>query len=140
MRRLAVLGALALAACGSSPPDSAPSETGQVAGGAAAATAQSQVPDYPGSTQVEIANFGVAGKDSRSGNNIAMETEATPTQVAEFYRKWFADNGIPIRADTLTETGGLLTGARDGEKGAMLTVSTIGGKTRIAIVRARDGL
>lgn len=140
MKRLVVLTALALAACGSPAPDAAPSETGQGAAPSVVGAAQSAVPDYPGSARVEIANFGVAGKDSRSGNNIAMETDATPTEVAGFYRKWFADNDIPIRADTLTATGGLLTGARDGEKGAMITVSAIGGKTRIAIVRARDGL
>lgn len=140
MKRLAMIGVFALAACGSSAPEAAQDENSPVAAPNPAAQGVSEVPDYPGSHRVEIPNFGMAGKDTRSGNNIAMETDASPSDVAAFYRKWFADNGIPIRADTLTEQGGLITGARDGERGAMLTVSAIAGKTRIGIVRAKDGL
>lgn len=103
-------------------------------------SSETQVPDYPGSSRVEVPNFGVNGQDSRSGNSIAMETGASPAEVAKFYRDWFNSNGIPIRSDGLTDNGGLLAASRDGEKGVMLTVSRMQNRTRIAIVRARDGL
>jgi hypothetical protein len=94
-------------------------------------------PDYAGSTPVEIPNLGAPGTDSRSGNARAMETEDSPAQVAAFYRDYFQRTGMTIRADTANDAGGLITAARDGRRGVMLTVSRVGAKTRIAIIRGR---
>ena len=137
-KRAAGLVALALGACsgeqGGSP--------GNLAGGAPAATnASAALPDYladyPGSTRVEVPNLGAPGTDSRSGNAIAMETDDTPIMVAEHYRARFAAAGVPVRADTAGPDGGLIGVGRDGERGAMLTISRIGSRTRIAIIRRR---
>ena len=65
-----------------------------------------------------------------------METDATPAQVADFYRARFAAAGVPVRADTAGAQGGLISVARDGERGAMLTIGKVGGRTRIAVIRA----
>lgn len=46
----------------------------------------------------------------------------------------FRKAGIPIRADTANAAGGLISVARDGERGAMVTISRIGDKTRIAVM------
>jgi hypothetical protein len=42
-----------------------------------------------------------------------------------------------VRADTATAGGGLISVARDGERGAMLTITPVGGNTRIGVIRAR---
>ena len=143
MTRLGMTGLLLLCACGQQAdqqaPSEAPSEAGPAAAEAPSAALPDYLPDYPGSTRVEVPNLGVAGTDSRSGNAIAMETTDSPTRVAEFYRARFAEAGVPVRADTITETGGLMSVARDGEKGAMLTISRIGDKTRIAVIRDKSG-
>ena len=88
-----------------------------------------------GPTRIEVPNLGVAGTDSRSGNSVAMETDATPLQVADFYRARFAAAGVPVRADTANAQGGLISVGRDGERGTMLTISSVGGRTRIGVIR-----
>ena len=143
MTRLGMTGLLLLCACGQQPEEQTrsevPSEAGAAEAKAPSAALPDYLPDYPGSTRVEVPNLGVAGTDSRSGNAIAMETIASPTQVAEFYRARFAEAGVPVRMDSTTATGGLMAIGRDGEKGAMLTISRIGDKTRIAVIRAKSG-
>jgi hypothetical protein len=66
-----------------------------------------------------------------------METDDSPVAVAEHFRARFAAAGVPVRADTAGADGGLISVARDGERGAMLTISRIGPKTRIAMIRGR---
>ncbi|MGZ8296202.1 MAG: hypothetical protein ACXWU4_03455 [Allosphingosinicella sp.] len=99
--------------------------------------ASSLVPDFPGSTPLEVPNLGAPGTDTRSGNATLRETSASPDQVASFYREHFRQAGIPVRADTANANGGLISVARDGERGAMLTITPAGGKTRIGVVSAR---
>ena len=137
MRRLCVMTVLLLCGCGQQGASngqgagaSNPSQSASAPSGAAA----SLVPPFPGSTPVEVPNLGVPGTDSRSGNATAMETSADPEQVAAFYREHFRAAGIPIRADTANAQGGLLSVARDGERGAMITISRIGDRTRIAVI------
>jgi hypothetical protein len=145
MRRTFVLGVILLCACGQQEPSNvtsdatggAPIGPGQETAIAGSAAGSSLVPDFPGSTAIEVPNLGVPGTDSRSGNSTLRETDATPDQVASFYREHFRKAGIPIRADTANMAGGLISVARDGERGAMLTISQVGGKTRIGVIRAR---
>lgn len=143
MRRLLVLTATLLSACGqqqkaATGSDGASSGSGRQAAAAGSEAASALVPDFPGSTPVEVPNLGAPGTDSRSGNATARETDASPDEVARFYREHFQRAAIPVRADTATATGGLISVARDGERGAMLTISRIGAKTRIAVIRARQ--
>ncbi|MET1112867.1 MAG: hypothetical protein ABWX67_15215 [Allosphingosinicella sp.] len=137
MKRSTMLGALLLCACGQSgaPDESAPADVARAPGAGTQAARADLVPDFPGATPVEIPNLGAPGTDSRSGNATASETGASPDEVAAFYREHFRKAGIPIRADTAGATGGLISVARDGERGAMVTISRIGAKTRIAVVR-----
>jgi hypothetical protein len=134
MRRSYVLAVLLLCGCGR---QGAPNGDGAAPSGLdrqASAPAASLVPPFPGSTPVEIPNLGAPGTDSRSGNAIAMETSADPEQVAAYYREHFRAAGIPVRADTANAQGGLISVARDGERGAMITISRIGDRTRIAVI------
>jgi len=137
MRRLSALAVLLLCGCG---PQGNPNGQEAVSPGlnqqaaVPAAAATDLVPPFPGSTPVEIPNLGAPGTDSRSGRATAMETNAAPEQVAAFYREHFRAAGIPVRADTANATGGLISVARDGERGAMITICRIGDKTRIAVV------
>jgi hypothetical protein len=141
MMRIGLLSALLLCACGQEAGRAGQNESPPTAGSPkqGAAALPDYLPDYPGSTRVEVANLGVAGTDSRSGNAVAMETADTPLQVAQFYRTRFAEQGVPVRVDTVNEQGGLLSVGRDGERGAMLTISSRPGGTRIAIIRGRAG-
>ena len=141
MTRLAAMGLLLLGACGqpTDQPTQADAASPAEPAPGPATGALADLPDYPGSRRVEVPNFGVAGKDSRSGRSIAMETDAAPDAVAKFYRDWFAANGVPVRHDTMAAQGGLMSAARDGEKGVMLTVSRIQGITRIGVVRGPAG-
>jgi hypothetical protein len=136
MKQSMMLGALLLCACGQDgvPNENAATEAGPGSSAGAQAARADLVPDFPGSTPVEIPNFGAPGTDSRSGNSMASETDASPDQVAAFYRDHFRKSGIPVRHDTANATGGLISVARDGERGAMVTISRIGGKTRIAVM------
>ncbi len=141
MRQVNLLGALLLCACGQQEVSNATvagsSGSDPVAARGNSAAVAGLVPDYPGSISIEVPNLGLPGADSRSGNSTMRETDATPEQVASFYREHFQREGIPIRADTANAIGGLISVARDGERGAMLTISKIGGKTRIGVVRER---
>lgn len=141
MTRTGLIGLFLLSACGQQaggdaqgdqpvPPKASAAEAGS-------AVLPDYLPDYPGSTRVEVPNLGIAGTDSRSGNAVAMETDAMPAEVADFYRARFAEASVPLRADTVQPNGGLLAVGRDGEQGAMLTITRIGEKTRIAIIRRR---
>lgn len=136
MKRSTMLGAMLLCACGQSgaPNGEAPKDIDRGSSAGVQAARADLVPDFPGSTSVEIANLGVPGTDSRSGNATARETSASPDQVATFYREHFRKSGIPVRADTANAQGGLISVARDGERGAMVTISRIGDKTRIAVM------
>jgi hypothetical protein len=133
MKRCLIMPLLVLAACGSEPAAQAPTEEGFLPEVAAAEL----VPPYPGAVAVEVPNLGAPGTDTRSGNATASETSDSPEQVAAFYRERFAASGMPIRADSMGPTGGLMGIGRDGEQGAMLTVSRIGERTRIAVVQRR---
>lgn len=104
-----------------------------------AAALPDYLPDYPNSTRVAVPNLGAPGTDSRSGNAIAMETDDSPEEVAQFYRARFAAAGVPVRADTANAQGGLISVARDGERGAMLTIGRIGDRTRIGVIRGPAG-
>ena len=141
MRRYFFLGALLLSACGQQEGSNVAvvgaSDSERLASPASPARASSLVPDYPGSVSIEVPNLGLPGTDSRSGNATMHETDSTPDQVASFYREHFQREGIPIRADTANAAGGLISVARDGERGAMLTISKVGGKTRIGVIVAR---
>lgn len=134
MKRCLILPLLLLGGCGSEPATETPVE---VAAGSEAAVATDLVPAYPGAVPMEVPNLGAPGTDSRSGNATASETPDSPEQVAAFYRERFAAEGMPIRADSMGPTGGLMGIGRDGEQGAMLTVSRIGERTRIAVVQRR---
>lgn len=134
MKISTMLGAILLCACGQAPEGNASTDIARGPSTGKQAAPAGLVPDFPGSTPVEIANFGLPGTDSRSGNATASETGASPDQVATFYREHFRKAGIPIRADTATAAGGLISVARDGERGAMVTISRIGDKTRIAVM------
>ena len=129
MKSLLVVSAALLVSCG---PNAAPATT-ETDPAASAEAAADLVPTFPGSTSVEVPNLGAPGTDSRSGNTIAMETDATPGEVATFYRDHFKQADIPIRADTANEQGGLISVARDGAPGAMISISRIGDKTRITV-------
>jgi hypothetical protein len=137
MVRFGLMGLLLLSACGRPAEQDARSGTpAQPGAEATAASARPDyLPDYPGSTPVEIPNLGAPGTDSRSGNAVARETDATPAEVAAFYRARFAAAGVPLRADSMTGSGGLLAVGRDGEMGAMLTITQSGGRTRVTIIR-----
>ena len=136
MRRSTMLGAILLCACGQSgaPDERASTDIDPGPSAGAQAARADLVPDFPGSTPVEIANLGAPGTDSRSGNSTARQTDASPDQVANFYREHFRKAGIPVRADTANAQGGLISVARDGERGAMVTINRIGDKTRIAVM------
>ena len=68
-----------------------------------------------------------------------METADSPADVFAFYRARLTAAGVPIRADNVTGAGGLLSAGRDGEIGVMLTVSRIGDRTRITVIRGAGG-
>lgn len=142
--RLGLAGLLLLCACGQQADRETRSETPSGPGGTAAAEAPvaalpDYLPEYPGSKRVEIHDMSVAGPNDPSRKNVAMETSASPEQVANFYRARFAEAKVPVRMDTTTKDGGLMAVGRDGERGAMLTISRIGDKTRIGVVRAKSG-
>ena len=142
MARLVLLGALLLCGCGQEAGRGGQGDAASAPGVAveqkAASAVQDLVPDYPGSTRVEVPYLG-AGPDRRTGNAIAMETGDTPGQVAQYYRAHFAEQGIPVRADTANAQGGLISVARDGERGAMITISSVAGRTRIGVIRGPGG-
>ena len=134
MKLILVLSALLLGSCGPQADTQAgPSAVNDDAAAVQADVTAALVPSFPNSTPVDVPNLGLPGSDSRSGNTIAMETDATPAQVAEFYRDYFRRAGTPIRADTASDQGGLISVARDGELGAMLTISSAADKTRITV-------
>lgn len=140
MRGLCLLAVLFLAGCGQQAASNRADEAGpkgQIAGPASEGARASIVPPFPGSTPVEVPNLGAPGSDSRSGNAIAMETSADPDQVAAYYREHFRREGIAVRADTANAQGGLISVARDGELGAMITISRIGDRTRIGVISGR---
>ena len=143
MTRFALPVVLLLCACGQQAGQDAQREVSPdpkpAAARESAAALPDYLPDYPNSRRVEVTNLGVAGTDSRSGNAIAMETDDSPDEVAQFYRARFAAAGVPVRADTANAQGGLISVARDGERGAMLTISRIGDKTRIGVIRGPAG-
>ena len=132
MKRCLIVPLLLLAACSEEPAADASAEA--AAGPQAAAEL---VPPYPGAVAVEVPNLATDGTDSRSGNATASETPDSPEQVAEFYRTSFAAADMPIRVDSMGPAGGAMGIGRDGEQGAMLTVSRIGERTRIAVVQRR---
>jgi outer membrane receptor protein involved in Fe transport len=139
MKRCWILPVLLLGACGEEPAVEAGAGAGAESAQAAApdAARAELVPPYPGAVAVEVPNLGAPGTDSRSGNATASETSDSPEQVAAFYRERFAADGMPIRADSMGPTGGVMAIGRDGEQGAMLTVSRIGERTRIAVIQRR---
>ena len=134
MTRILMIGALLLCACGQQAGQSGQAEAPPAPGTAAAVS--DELPDYPGSTRVDVPYLG-AGPDRRSGHAIAMETADTPEQIAQFYRAHFAAQNIPVRVDTANAQGGLMSAARDGGRGVMLTISIRDGRTRIGVVRGR---
>jgi hypothetical protein len=136
MKRCWILPVLLLGACGGEPAAEPQGETPAQTAATAGAPAE-LVPAYPGAVAVEVPNLGAPGTDSRSGNATASETGDSVEQVAQFYRERFAAAGMPIRADSVTATGGVMGIGRDGEQGAMITITGLGGKTRIAVIQRR---
>lgn len=147
MTRFGLTIVLLLSACGQpageAPQSEGPSPTDVAAKGGATKDGgralPDYLPDYPGSTRVEVPNLGAPGTDSRSGNAIAMETDASPAQVAQYYRARFAEAGVRVWRDTANEQGGLISVGREGERGAMITISNVAGKTRIGVVQGPPG-
>jgi len=143
MTRYGLIGVVLLCACGQQPGQNAQKGTAEGPGPAPREARTAALPDYladyPNSMRVEIPNLGAPGTDSRSGNSIAMETDATPVEVVQYYRSRFAAAGVPVRVDRTSSQGGLLSVGRDGEVGAMLTISRNRGKTRITVTRASGG-
>jgi hypothetical protein len=135
MKRCLILPLLLLAGCGEEPVVKREGVT--VVVGTPPAIGTDLVPAYPGAVPVEVPNLAVDGTDTRSGNATASETPDSPEQVAAFYREQFAAAGMPIRVDSMGPTGGSMGIGRDGEQGAMLTVSRIGERTRIAVIQRR---
>jgi len=143
MMRFGLTMVLLLSACGQ-PSGEAPQSQGSSPAADSAAKGGGRalpdyLPDYPGSTRVEVPNLGAPGTDSRSGNAIAMETDASPAQVAQYYRARFAEAGARVWSDTANEQGGLISVGREGERGAMITISNVAGKTRIGVVQGPPG-
>lgn len=139
MKRCLILPLL-LGACGTEPAADPQGEAAAEVSEAAAApvaAATELVPPYPGAVAVEVPNLGAPGTDSRTGNASASETDDSVETVAQFYRERFAAAGMPIRVDVVTATGGTMGIGRDGEQGAMITLSRIGAKTRIALIQRR---
>jgi hypothetical protein len=133
MVRTGLLMAFALAGCSQAPP--APRNEAGAEPPATATTAQPlphYLPAYPGATPVEVPSL---GGHRPSGNAVAMETPDSAADVFAFYRARLTAAGIPIRADTASDRGGLLSAGRDGDAGVMLSVSRIGNRTRITIIR-----
>jgi hypothetical protein len=137
MKRFWILPLLLVGACGEEPAAKPQGEAEAARAAAPAAAADEMVPAYPGAVPVEVPNLGVAGTDSRSGNARASETDDSPEQVAAFYRERFAAAGMPIRVDAMRPTGGMMGIGRDGEQGAMLTITRPGARTRITVLRKR---
>ena len=138
MKRCWILPVLLLGACGEEPAaEQAGRTSAEAAAGQLAGVATELVPAYPGAVAVEVPNLAVDGTDTRSGNATASETDDSPEAVAQFYRARFAADGMPIRADTLGATGGLMAIGRDGGQGAMITVTRPAGRTRISVVQRR---
>jgi len=140
MKRCAIVPLLLLAACSAEPaPQGEGEEAVEAAAPAAApaAAAAELVPAYPGAVAVEVPNLGAPGTDSRTGNATASETGDGVETVAQFYRQRFAAAGMPVHVDAVTPTGGTMAIGRDGEQGAMITLSRIGAKTRIAVIQRR---
>ena len=139
MKRCSILSLLLLAACSGEPAAAPQGEQAAESGPAAAPVAASAelVPAYPGAVAVEVPNLGAPGTDSRSGNATASETGDSVETVAQFYRERFAASGMPIRVASVTATGGTIGIGRDGEQGAMITLSRIGAKTRIMVIQRR---
>lgn len=143
MTRFGFMGLFLLCACGQPAEPGAQGETSPEPGAAAASAGAAALPDflpeYPNSRRVEIPNLGAPGTDSRSGNAVAMETDASPEEVAAFYRARLAEAGVPVRVDSISAQGGVMGVGRDGEGGAMLTISRIGDMTRIAVISRPGG-
>ena len=137
MKRCWILPVLLLGACGGEPADAPQGEADAAAAAAPATIATVLVPAYPGAVAVEVPNLATDGTDTRSGNATASETDDDMETVARFYRERFAADGMPIRADTVTATGGLMAIGRDGERGAMITFTQPAGRTRITVVQRR---
>ena len=139
MARTAVLIAFALAGCSQQQPG-ARNEAGARPSATVTAAAGPALPDYlpayPGASPAEVPSL---GGHRPSGNAVAMETTDSPDAVLAFYRARITGAGIPIRAYNVTEGGGLLSAGRDGEVGVMLTVSRIGSRTRITVIRSAGG-
>ena len=136
MMRTGLMMAFALAGC-----SQAPSTAGNEAAAAPSATASGPalpdyLPAYPGASQVEVPAI---GGHRPSGNAVAMETDDSPADVLAFYRSRITGAGVPIRAYNATEGGGILSAARDGERGVMITVTRIGTRTRIGILSGTAG-
>jgi hypothetical protein len=138
MKRSWILPVLLLGACGEEPAANQPGRTSAEQAAARLATApDALVPAYPGAVAVEVPNLAADGTDTRSGNATASETDDSVATVAQFYRDRFAADGMPIRVDSVTDTGGLMGVGRDGELGAMITITRPAGRTRIAVVQRR---
>lgn len=138
MKRCWILPVLLLGACGGEPAAEPQGEAGDAATAPAPAGASAElVPAYPGAVAVEVPNLAVDGTDTRSGNATASETGDSIETVARFYRERFAADGMPIRVDSVTATGGVMGIGRDGEQGAMITITRPAGRTRISVVQRR---
>jgi hypothetical protein len=136
MKRCWIMPVLLLAACGEEPPANQPGRT-SAERAAARLVSDRLVPAYPGAVAVEVPNLAVDGTDTRSGNATASETGDSVARVAQFYRERFAADGMPIRVDSVTETGGAMGIGRDGEQGAMITITRPAGRTRITVLQRR---
>jgi hypothetical protein len=136
MKRCWILPVLLLGACGEEPAADQPGMAAEAAAPPPASSAE-LVPAYPGAVAVEVPNLAVDGTDTRSGRATASETDDSLATVAQFYRERFAADGMPIRVDSVTETGGVMGIGRDGEQGAMITFTRPAGRTRISVVQRR---
>lgn len=151
MRRLIVLGLLALAACGSKEESTTIGGTtytsndkdntatittdkgsiSTVTGPAAAAKAKlpAYAPQYPGST-IESAIDTV--HEGRKSSIVTLTTKDGAKQVAEFYRAKFAGAGLKSGMDMVSDEGGMI-GAESGGNKASVMVSHEDGKTSVVL-------
>lgn len=141
MTRFGLMGVLLLCACGQPSGESAqretPSETAVAPGKAPARRASGLF--------ARLSEF-LARRGSQSGrpghrHPLEQCRRAGNRRHAgggrPFLSRPLCRSGVPVRADTMTPTGGIISVGRDGEVGAMLTITGRGGKTRITVIRAR---
>ena len=150
MRAIVVLGALALAACGSDDDTVTLGDTtftsneqagtatisnaeGSITTADGAAAAKTQMPDYapqyPGST---ITTALTTRKDDRNRTNIVLTTKDGIDKVAAFYKNKFTAAGLTIASDMTTSEVSMISAEGNGKK-ASITAAPDEGQTSVVV-------